>query len=53
MSISSKLAKESQPVLTAAHKLIGNGYEVQFIKLPLVDVEDHHMIEPGLAHCAP
>ena len=40
MCISSKLSKESQAVLTAAHKLIGNGYEVPFIKLLLVDVGD-------------
>ena len=53
MFVSSKLAKEPQAVLTAGHKLIGNGYQIQFIKLLLVDVEDHHMIEPGLTHCAP
>ena len=53
MFTSSKPAKQSQAVLTAAHKLIGDGCEVQFIKLLLVDVENHRMIKPGLVHCAP
>ena len=52
VNVSSKFAKEPQALLTATHKLIGNGCEIQFIKLLLVDVEDHQMIEAGLTHCA-
>ncbi|MDA8002418.1 MAG: hypothetical protein MPL62_14160, partial [Alphaproteobacteria bacterium] len=49
----SKFAEEPQAMLTAAHKFIGNGCQIQFINLFFVDVEDHHMIEAVLTHCAP
>ena len=37
----SKLAKEPQAVVIATYKLIGNGHQIQLIKLLLIYVENH------------
>ena len=39
--VSGKLAKKPQAVLIATYKLIGNGHQIQLIKLFLIDVENH------------
>ena len=48
--IGSKFAKLVKAVLTTYNKLIRNDVNVKLIHFLSVDVEQHYMIQPALAH---